>query len=358
MNRLLFLIALTTLSGCSNLGYYFQAIGGQAEIIRESQPIAGLLADPATSPELKQKLAYVSEIRQFASEQLYLPNNGSFKSYADLKRPFVVWNVFATPEFSVHPKEWCFAFAGCVTYRGYFSLEAAEKFAQGLDPARSDVFIGGVPAYSTLGWFNDPVLNTFVHFPETEVARLIFHELAHQVVYVPGDSVFNESFATTVEREGMRRWLEARGSQAQREQFATAQQRRAEFIALMLKYRKRLEEQFSLLVSDSEKRALKAKTFDEMAQEYERLKASWNGFAGYDRWFAGKLNNAHLASIAVYTGLVPAFQALLAEASGELKRFYARVKEIAAMPEDKRRVVLERLSGEQSALTTNRRDQQ
>ncbi|MGH8718950.1 MAG: aminopeptidase [Burkholderiales bacterium] len=351
--RLLLTPLLVSLSACSNLSYYFQAIGGHAQIIQESQPITELLADPATPAELKQKLSAVSEIRQFASEGLNLPNNGSFKSYADLKRPFVVWNVFATPEFSVRPTEWCFAFAGCVNYRGYFSLDAAEKFALGLDPQRSDVFIGGVPAYSTLGWFSDPVLNTFVHFPEIELARLIFHELAHQVVYVSGDSEFNESFATTVERVGMRRWLNARGSQAQTEQFATAQQRRAQFIALMLKYRKRLEEQFSLPISDSEKRRSKAQTFEEMAREYEQLKASWNGFAGYDRWFVGKLGNAHLASIAVYTGLVPAFQTLLADAGGDLKRFYSRVKEIAALPKGQRRAVLDRLAGQEQALMTD-----
>ncbi|MGH8726672.1 MAG: aminopeptidase [Burkholderiales bacterium] len=339
--RFLASLLILSLSACSNLGYYFQAVGGQAEISRESQPIAELLADPATPIELKQKLAAVVEIRGFASKLLGLPNNGSFKSYADLKRPFVVWNVFATPELSVQPKEWCFLFAGCVSYRGYFSLEEAEKFAQGLDSQRTDVFIGGVPAYSTLGWFSDPVLNTFVHFPETEIARLIFHELAHQVVYVPGDSVFNESFATTVEMEGMRRWLEAKGSLAQTEQFATAQQRRIQFIALMMKYRERLEEHFKKPVSDSEKHELKALTFAEMAREYAELKASWNGFAGYDRWFSGKLNNAHLASIAIYTDLLPAFQALLADANGDLEKFYTRVKEIAALPQGERRALLD-----------------
>lgn len=342
--RLLSSLLVLSLPGCSNVGYYFQAIGGQAELVSEAQPISEILADPAAPEQLKQKLKTVTEIRIFASEELLLPNNGSFKSYADLKRPYVVWNVFATPEFSIHPTEWCFLFAGCVNYRGYFSRQAAEEFAQRLDPARTDVFVGGVPAYSTLGWFSDPVLNTFIHYPETELARIIFHELAHQIVYVPGDSLFNESFATAVEAEGMRRWLTARGSQTQREQFATAQARKAQFIALMTKYRTRLEELFALKVSDSDKRELKARRFDEMAREYESLKASWDGFAGYDRWFAGKLNNAHLASIAVYTGLVPAFEALLAENGGNLERFYSRVKEVAAMPEDKRQEALKSLS--------------
>jgi predicted aminopeptidase len=332
---LLALIAL--IPGCSNLGYYFQAISGQAEIVRASRPIPALLADPATPEELKGKLALVTGIREFASEHLGLPKNGSYKSYAELGRPFVVWNVFATPEFSTEPREWCFAFAGCVNYRGYFSREAAEDFARRLDPAKNDVYIGGVPAYSTLGWLNDPVLSTFVHYPETELARLIFHELAHQVVYVPGDTQFNESFATAVEREGMRRWLESQGSQAQREQYAISQERRAQFVALMLKYRKRLEKEFSLSLDDAEKRARKAEAFREMADEYRKLKTSWNGFPGYDRWFSGKLNNAHLASISVYTALVPGFEALLAESRGDLKDFYSRVQQIAALPEEERR---------------------
>jgi predicted aminopeptidase len=349
MRGLFFVAAFAVLSGCSNISYYFQAIGGQVEISRASRPIDSVLADEATPVELRSKLIMASEIRDFASDELQLPENGSYKSYADLQRPFVVWNVFATSEFSIEPREWCFAFAGCVNYRGYFSKEAAEDFARGLDPARNDVYIGGVPAYSTLGWFNDPVLNTFIHYPETELARLIFHELAHQVAYAPGDTEFNESFATAVEMEGMRRWLASNGSQAQREQYAIAQERRAQFISLILKYRKRLGDVFASRAGDAEKRARKAEAFQQMADEYERLKASWNGFAGFDRWFAGKLNNAHVAAIAVYTALVPAFEALLAESGGDLKRFYARVKEIAALPEEERRIVLTRLNGQQRA---------
>jgi predicted aminopeptidase len=348
--RLLLLTLLPALGSCSNLGYYYQAISGQAEIMRASRPIPSLLADPATPDELKRKLASVSEIREFASQALHLPKNGSYRSYADLKRPFVVWNVFATPEFSVEPREWCFPFAGCVNYRGYFSREAAEDFARGLDPAANDVYVGGVPAYSTLGWLNDPVLNTFIHYPEAELARLIFHELAHQLIYVPGDSEFNESFATAVEAEGMRRWLEKNGSQMQREQFAVSQERRAQFIALMQKYRKRLEREFAQIVDDAEKRARKAEAFAEMADEYQKLKASWNGFAGYDRWFTGKLNNAHLASVSVYTALVPAFESLLRESGGDLKLFYTRVKELASLGEEDRLARLKRLSaGEQRA---------
>lgn len=348
--RLLLALSSLSLSACSNLGYYFQAISGQAEISRAARPIASLIADTATPDDLRNKLFAVSAIREFASEELHLPENGSYKDYADLQRPFVVWNVFATSEFSIEPREWCFAFAGCVNYRGYFSKAAAEEFARGLDPARNDVFVGGVPAYSTLGWFNDPVLNTFIHYPETELARVIFHELAHQVAYAPGDSEFNESFAAAVETEGIRRWLAAQGSQAQREQYAIAQERRAQFISLMLKYRERLGKDFALPVSDADKRARKAEAFQQMAEDYQRLKASWNGFAGYDRWFTGKLNNAHVASIAVYTALVPAFEALLTESGGDLKRFYARVKEIAAMPEAKRRALLQQLgAGQQRA---------
>jgi len=196
-----------SLSGCANIGYYFQAVGGQMEIWNRSRPIEKLVGDERTDARLRERLSLVLKVREFASRELALPDNQSYRKYADLQRPFAVWNVFATKEFSIAPVEWCFPFAGCVAYRGYFSEEGAGQFAAGLRSQGHDVFVAGIPAYSTLGWFDDPVLNTFIFYPDAEIARLTFHELAHQVVYVSGDTVFNESFATAVELEGVDRWL-------------------------------------------------------------------------------------------------------------------------------------------------------
>jgi predicted aminopeptidase len=329
------------LGGCANLGFYWQSVGGQMEIWKKEQPIETLLADQTTPPGLKRRLEDVLRMREFASRELDLPDNGSYRKYADLKRPYVLWNVFAAPEFSVKPNEWCFVIAGCVNYRGYFSESEAERFAQDERGRGYDVFVAGVPAYSTLGWFDDPVLNTFIHFPETEVARLIFHELAHQAVYVKDDSMFNESFAGTVEEEGVSRWLAKYGSVEQRAAFDAAQQRKKDFVQLMLKYCSRLDELYSSDISDAEKRESKRQIFSELRQEYTQLKAGWGGFSGFDRWFTPQVNNAYLVSVAAYTQLVPAFQALLAKNDGNLARFYQAVKEIAKLPKAERLARLE-----------------
>lgn len=324
------------LGGCANLGYYVQAVSGQMDILRRARPIEEIAADPQADQALKHRLAVVSRLREFASRELKLPDNRSYASYADLERPYVVWNVFATPELSTQPREWCFIGAGCVGYRGFFSKEEAGRFAEELRSKGDDVYVAGVPAYSTLGWFNDPVLNTFIGYPETELARLIFHELAHQMVYLPDDSVFNESFATAVELEGISRWLDRNGTAGQRAAFDAEQQRRAAFTALVLKCRERLEEVFASGDSDAGKRAAKARIFGELRQEFARLKAANEGFSRYDRWIAQRINNAHLASVATYTQLVPAFRALLAQQNGDMGRFYEAVRELGRQPEAER----------------------
>lgn len=324
------------LAGCANIGYYVQAVSGQMDILRRARPIDAIAADAGADPKLKDKLAGVARMRAFASRELKLPDNRSYASYADLERRYVVWNVVATPELSTRPRQWCFVGAGCVNYRGFFSEAEAERYAQELRDEGDDVYVGGVPAYSTLGWFNDPVLNTFIGYPETELARLIFHELAHQVVYVRGDSVFNESFATAVELEGVSRWLDSHGTAAQRSAFDAAQHRKAAFTRLVLSARKRLEAVFESGAGDTEKRAAKAQVFAELRQEFSRLKAGGSAFSRYDRWFAQQLNNAHLASVATYTQLVPGFRALLAQQNGDMGRFYDAVKEIGGLPEAER----------------------
>jgi predicted aminopeptidase len=348
MTRWIFAIAfVTVLGGCTNLGYYYQAVEGQMQIWHRSRPIKQVIEDAQTPAQIRERLALVLRMRDFASAELALPDNGSYRKYADLERPFVVWNVFATGEFSVVPKEWCFPFAGCVGYRGYFSQADAERFAEDLKRQGLDVFVTGIPAYSTLGWFDDPVLNTVVRYPDAELARLIFHELAHQVVYVSGDTMFNESFAVAVELEGVDRWLARDGDPAKRTAFELYEQRKAGFVDLVMKYRNSLRTLYVGAAPDAEKRRKKAETFAAMKAEYLTLKSSWGGYAGYDRFFAAELNNAHLVPVATYSELVPGFRRLLAENGGDFKRFYAAVKELGKLSGTERAT---RLGSVQSGL--------
>ena len=333
MRRLLIICmaaVVPLLAGCSNIGYYLQSINGELKLLHARRPIAEVIADPATPPPLKARLERVLAIRDFASRELQLPDNLSYRSYADLRRPFVVWNVFAAAEFSVKPKEWCFVVVGCVGYRGYFAQAAAEAHARELRGEGLDVFVSGVPAYSTLGWFDDPVLNTFINYPEYALSRLIFHELAHQIVYVKGDTGFNESFATALEIEGVRRWTARNGDDKLRAEFERSRQRRTQFRALLFDYRERLAVLYGLPIAPDEMRIRKAQTFSDMRRDYGLLKSQWGGFAGYDRFFE-HLNNANLASFAIYSGLVPQFQQLIAKHHGDLAAFYAEVKELATL---------------------------
>ncbi len=326
--------------GCADIGYYLQSMHGQLRIVNKQREISKILTDPTTDPSLRERLQLVLQIRDFASRELALPNNASYRSYADLQRPFVVWNVFATAEFSIQPIEWCFAFVGCVNYRGYFSKAEAESFAKYIAQQKSDVYIGGVPAYSTLGWFSDPILNTVVHYPEREIARIIFHELAHQIVYVKSDSIFNESFAVSVELEGLRRWLEQNGTPQQRWEFLTAQNYRDQFISLVLEYRLRLEKLYASDLDMDTMRIAKAKEFSDLKRDYEILKQGWNGYSGYDQWFSQDLNNAQIVSVSTYAQQVPAFQSILQQHGGDLREFYEEVKRLAKLRKEQRDAAL------------------
>ncbi len=333
------LLFLLGFSGCAQMGYYAQSIRGQLDIWRRERPIPEVISDAASPPALREKLALVLKVRAFASSDLGLPQNQSYQRYADLQRPFVVWNVFATPEFSTRPVQWCFVMAGCVSYRGYFAKADADAFAAEAASGQ-DVYVGGVPAYSTLGWFADPVLNTFVNSAPVTLARIIFHELSHQVVYVKDDSVFNESFAVAVEREGLKRWIARHGTPQDRELFEKSQARRADFVGLVQTYRTRLNTLYKQGGAPAVMRASKQRHFDEMQRDYEKLKISWGGFAGYDRWFAQQPNNALLASVAIYTQRVPAFEAMLREQGGELPKFFDVVKALARQDRAARDAVL------------------
>jgi len=344
MRRLAALGALFLLSSCSTIGYYAQAIDGHLEIIRLAVPIEDRLRDPDTPESLRRKLAQVLAIREFASRELALPDNGSYRRYAELDRQFVLWNVFAAPEFSVKPVESCFLFAGCVAYRGYYSEERAERYAAELVKQGYDVHVGGVPAYSTLGWFDDPVLSTFIHYPEFELARILFHELAHQIVYVKDDTVFNESFATAVEEEGVRRWLAHEGTREQRAAYEDLRRRRSELVALFLKYRSSLAGLYAASLPTEEMRSGKRRLLAEMLEDYRALRASWGGFTGFDRLLSRGANNALLASVASYTELVPAFRALLAQKKGDFAEFYAAARELAKADKPERDARLAALS--------------
>ncbi len=336
----LWLCLLISISGCAQLGYYAQAVEGQVSLLSNAKPIDQWLADPSVKDDLKSRLRRTQQIRDFAARELGLPDNGSYKNYADLKRKYVMWNVVATPELSLKPQQWCFPVAGCVDYRGYYSKEAAEAFAAALKRQGYDVRVSGVPAYSTLGWFNDPVLSTFIEYPEAEVARMVFHELAHQVAYAPGDSQFNESFATSVEEIGVARWLDAQGSDKMREEYRIYRQRKADFLGLLEAYRRLLEANYARAVSDDEKRGRKAQLAEALHQEYETMKAErWGGYAGYDRWFDGPVSNAHFVLVATYHELVPAFLGLHADSDG-FSHFYREVRRIAKLSKPERRASL------------------
>ena len=330
------------LSACANLPYYAQAVNGHFDVLHRSQPISGIIANPDTNPKLKHSLSKVVQLREFASRELKLPDNLSYTNYADLERPYVVWNVFASPELSLKLKKWCFIQAGCVNYRGFFSQAKAERYAEELRHAGYDVYVGGIRAYSTLGWFSDPVLNTFIGYSEMNLARLIFHELAHQVVYVPGDSVFNESFATAVEHEGVRRWFESNGTALEQAALSARQERETVFSELVLRHRKRLQELFHSDISDTEKRIQKARIFAELHEEFLRLKADRAELSSYDQWFAQPLNNALLATVSIYTQLLPAFQAILQQHDRNMERFFDAVTKISKLPKNERNLLLQK----------------
>ena len=335
--------ATLALGGCASPGYYLQALNGQMEVLRLARPLSVVQSDATVSPTVKVRLAAAVRIRDFASRELALPDNGSFRTYADLGRPYVVWNVFAAGEFSVRLKEWCFPVAGCVNYRGYFAGADADAFAADLRGEGFEVHVGGVPAYSTLGWFDDPLLNTFIHSPETELVRVVVHELAHQVLYVQGDTEFNESFAVVVEQEGLRRWLARENDPAEGDRSQRAQRMRADFQGLVLRTRQRLEALYASALAPDEKRREKECTLAGLRRDYDALKAGpWQGFAGYDRWFGQEINNATLASIGLYHQLEPAFEALLDKSGRDLPRFYAEAKRLAALPKAARRAQLAR----------------
>ncbi|MNG86061.1 hypothetical protein D3C79_448350 [compost metagenome] len=340
--RLVPVLAALLLNGCSSVGYYGQLAQGQWQLLRARQPVEQVLADPASSPQLRARLAHAEQARVFASQQLKLPDNRSYRVYADLGRPYVVWNVFATPELSLQPITHCFPIAGCVAYRGYYQQGAARGAAALMRREGMDVYVGGVEAYSTLGWFDDPLLSSMVGWGDERLASLIFHELAHQRYYVQDDTEFNESFATFVEQQGARQWRVARGLAAIEDDQA---QQRDQFIGLVLASRERLQALYAGPLDDAHKRVAKQQEFERLRHEYRQLRdAQWQGDKRYDAWMYGPMNNAKLLPFGLYDQWVPAFAALFTAVNGDWTRFYERVEALGRLPTDARKAALGRLA--------------
>jgi len=356
------LAAALLLGGCADLGYYWQSANGHLGILRVARPVPDWLADPAVSAPLKAKLELAQRIRRFAVTELALPDNPSYTSYADLHRPAAVWNVVAAPPYSLTLKSWCFPVAGCVGYRGYYDEAAARAEAEAQRAKGLEAAVYPVPAYSTLGWMNwaggDPLLSTFIGYPEGELARIVFHELAHQVLYVPGDIVFNESYATAVERIGGAMWLQREAGEAARSEYARFDAQRQQFRALALETRRALNRAYESAEAKagdwSAVETMKKAAMDAFRERYAMLRAQWQGprQGAYDLWVA-RANNATFGAQGAYDDLVPGFEALFVRESRNWPRFYKEVRRIAALPTmEERRNALQTATG---ILQTNSR---
>ena len=333
------LLLVLSVGGCS-LGYYWQAATGHQQLMSQRQPVEGLVADTSTPAELAARLELTGEILDFAHNELGLPDNGSYRHYADIERDYVVWNVFAAPPLSLDARRWCYPVAGCVSYRGYFREEAARDFAGGLAARGDDVYVGGATAYSTLGRFKDPLLSTMLELPDYRLAGLLFHELAHQRFYLPGDSSLNESFASAVEQAGLLLWLETRGAAADYCRYHDWLRRRAEVNTVLDQARSRLRELFATDLSDADKLAAKREILATLQADYLRLRESWGGPPYFDGWFGPQLNNAMLGALSTYESYVPAMHGLLAAEQGDFERFYGRVEALAKLPAEEREAAL------------------
>jgi predicted aminopeptidase len=336
--RAVFIVALIAVSsgGC----YVLQSVQGQLALMSKREPIVRVIDKASTPLALRAQLEAVAAIRDFASRELGLPDNGSYRSYADVGRRYVVWNVVAAPEFSVDAKKWCYPIVGCVAYRGYFVERRARRFAAQLRGQGFDVTVGGVAAYSTLGHFNDPVLNTMMDWNDVELAAIIFHELTHQLLYVPNDSSFNEALATTVEEEGVRRWLQAQGRDADLAKHRVQQDHYAKVVDLMTATRAELRAVYASGLAPEPMRERKRAAFAAMRSSFALLKAGWGGHAPFESWFDDDLNNAHLASVATYFTCVPGFERELKAVGGDLTAFYARVRALAKFDQAKRHAMV------------------
>ncbi|MGE0080347.1 MAG: aminopeptidase [Thiohalomonadaceae bacterium] len=336
--RLLFaplsLVGILALSSCSTLGYYSQAVGGHLDIMLRARPLDRVIEDPREPEVVRDRLRIARDARMFAAAQLGLPLNRSYERYVDVGRPAVTWNVTATPALSVQPVEWCYPVAGCFSYRGYFSRSDAQRYAESLRERGFDVYVSGASAYSTLGWFDDPLLSTMLRRSEAELVATLFHELAHQKLYLRGDSAFNESFAVAVAEEGVRRWFHGSEKYVN---YVRDQERLRAVASLLVGARERLAAVYAEDIPDAEKLARKRDVLAKLRADYAGLKGKWGGYDGFDHWFPPNINNAHLALTATYHELVPGFKALLVLEGGDLNRFYAAARKLAGLERSARK---------------------
>ena len=329
-----------TLSSCGTISYYRQSVSGHLQLLKAQQDLLTVMQSPDTDPELKQRLHMIMRIRDFASNNVKLPNNNSYRSYADIGRKFIVWNVFATPALSLEPHQSCFLIVGCLSYRGYFKKTDALAYMDKLENEGFDVYLGGVTAYSTLGWFDDPILNGMLERSDLELARLIFHELAHQQLYIRDDTEFNEAFADAVALIGMEYWLESNSTEEQRREYIEELAHEEQFTMLVLSYQEKLTQLFESDIADSKKLSLKKSTYRQLQQDYRSLRENWGDYDKYDDWFRHKLNNAKLAAVSTYRNLVPLF-VITYQASGEdISVFYSHIEKIGQCGHDRRRELL------------------
>jgi predicted aminopeptidase len=354
----LLVVIVAAVSGCQTIGFYAQAAKGQYQIFAHKKSIDKLIADPQTPAALREQLKLVEQLRGFAKDQLKLPVDGNYFKYVDVHRSYVVWNVQATPQFSLQPRTWWYPLVGSLEYRGYFSERGATNYARRIVRKGDDVYVDGVEAYSTLGWFKDPVLNTFIDRSEPELAEVIFHELGHRRVFARGDTDFNEAYATTVGQEGARRWLRASGKTNLLEKYAVALHRNDQFVHLIMSTREQLEKVYGdtldkdgkvkaakiLPLPPAQLKEQKQRVFANLRTNYQQLKISWGGYRGYDDWFAHELNNAQLNTIANYYDFLPAFQRLLDLNGGSMEKFYNAVERLSKMDKDQRHQSLRNLA--------------
>ena len=328
----------SVLSACSTMGYYAHVAGGQGQLVLHRQAVAEVVADPATDPGLKQRLELSQQARQFASARLDLPDNRSYTSYVQLNRPYVVWNVFATPRYSIEPVQHCFPVAGCVAYRGYFERDKAKAEAARLKTKGDDVYVSGVSAYSTLGWFSDSILSSMMGWDDDELASTIFHELAHQLLYVKDDSAFNESFATFVEEEGLREWRLSRGLSA-----ADGHTKAMDdgFTRLVLDLRDRLKALYVSSVDEPTMAAAKQHEIESFRTRYTQWRdREWPSDHRYDAWVQAPINNARLLPFGLYDQWTPAFAAIFAQSGQQWPAFYTSVRELSRLPPAERKKAL------------------
>ena len=342
--------AAVLVSGCQTFHYYAQAVKGQCQLVVHRQRIDALIADPRTPARLRQQLERVEQLRAFAGRELKLPVDGHYRKFVDVHRPYVVWNVQAAPEFSLQPKTWWYPIVGSLEYRGFFSERDARECARRMRAKGLDVHVDGVEAYSTLGWFEDPILSTFVDLEEPELAEVIFHELGHQRVFARADTDFNEAFATTVGQEGARRWLLSNGDTNLCARYVLSLGRNDQFVRLIMNARQRLETVYGdtldtegeakaarkLPATPDQLRSEKRRVLEDLRGDYARLKSEWGGYSGYDGWFGGELNNAQLNTVANYYDERPGFEQLLRLNGGDLEKFYQAVKRLAGLPRAER----------------------